>query len=269
MDQKQKDLKTRSTVARRAGDTGWNSEADLCRPGSGLDQLSTFAERLASRKGKLIARHQSFAAIPSKPEVQDNSEHCESIGENQLNLQTGSIGDLNLPELSNSFRNKLAQWDDLGIVQRSNVDLRQRKKRGSSSASAVLQRMSLPVVNWVGGKDGQRTPEKTKDPNIQNKVIPDTGQIQIDQNKPVQTSLHQRQPFDNTSNKTKQPKKSKNSLHQKEISKKVPKVMVETNQSQAANQIPEWEAQQKEENREFRARRKQRSKKCFPFSICA
>ena len=71
-------------------------------------------------------------------------EHCESIGENQMNLQTGSIGDLNLPELSNSFRNKLAQWDDLGIVQRSNVDLRQRKKRGSSSASAVLQRMSLP-----------------------------------------------------------------------------------------------------------------------------
>ena len=61
-----------------------------------------------------------------------------------MNLQTGSIGDLNLPELSNSFRNKLAQWDDLGIVQRSNVDLRQRKKRGSSSASAVLQRMSLP-----------------------------------------------------------------------------------------------------------------------------
>ena len=88
VDQKQKDLKTRSTVARKAGETGkwlmeswqvkiellgWNSEADLCRPGSGLDQLSTFAERLASRKGKLIARHQSFAAIPSKPEVQDNS----------------------------------------------------------------------------------------------------------------------------------------------------------------------------------------------------
>ena len=66
-----------------------------------------------------------------------------------MNLQTGSIGDLNLPELSNSFRNKLAQWDDLGIVQRSNVDLRQRKKRGSSSASAVLQRMSLPgKKNW-------------------------------------------------------------------------------------------------------------------------
>jgi hypothetical protein len=171
VDQKQKDLKTRSTVARKAGETGWNSEADLCRPGSGLDQLSTFAERLASRKGKLIARHQSFAAIPSNTEVQDNSEHCESIGENQMNLQTGSIGDLNLPELSNSFRNKLAQWDDLGIVQRSNVDLRKRKKRGSSSASAVLQRMSLPVVNWVGGKDGQRTPEKVKDPNIQNKVV--------------------------------------------------------------------------------------------------
>ena len=75
-----------------------------------------------------------------------HSEHCESIGENQMNLQTGSIGDLNLPELSNSFRNKLAQWDDLGIVQRSNVDLR-RKKRGSSSASAVLQRMSLPGKN--------------------------------------------------------------------------------------------------------------------------
>ena len=223
-------------------------------------------------------------------------EHCESIGENQMNLQTGSIGDLNLPELSNSFRNKLAQWDDLGIVQRSNVDLRQRKKRGSSSASAVLQRMSLPgkklekqlwffkklfkitteitkyilVVNWVGGKDGQRTPEKVKDPNIQNKVVPEAGQNQMDQNKPVQTSLHQRQPSDSASNRTKQPKKSKNgSSHQKEISKTAPKVVVETTQSQAANQIPEWEAQQKEENREFRARRKQRAKKCFPFSICA
>jgi len=268
VDQKQKDLKTRSTVARKA-ETGWNSEADLCRPGSGLDQLSTFAERLASRKGKLIARHQSFAAIPSKPEVHDNSEHCESIGENQMNLQTGSIGDLNLPELSNSFRNKLAQWDDLGIVQRSNVDLRQRKKRGSSSASAVLQRMSLPVVNWVGGKDGQRTPEKVKDPNIQNKMVPEPGQNQMNQNKPVQTSLHQRQPSDNASNRTKQPKKSKNGTHTKEISKTAPKVVVETTQSQAANQIPEWEAQQKEENREFRARRKQRAKKCFPFSICA
>jgi len=268
VDQKQKDLKTRSTVARKA-ETGWNSEADLCRPGSGLDQLSTFAERLASRKGKLIARHQSFAAIPSKPEVHDNSEHCESIGENQMNLQTGSIGDLNLPELSNSFRNKLAQWDDLGIVQRSNVDLRQRKKRGSSSASAVLQRMSLPVVNWVGGKDGQRTPEKVKDPNIQNKVVSEPGQNQMNQNKPVQTSLHQRQPSDNASNRTKQPKKSKNGTHTKEISKTAPKVVVETTQSQAANQIPEWEAQQKEENREFRARRKQRAKKCFPFSICA
>ena len=133
------------------------------------------------------------------------------------------------------------------------------------------------MVNWVGGKDngGQRTtPEKVKDPNIQNKVVPEPGQNQMDnnQNKPVQTSLHQRQPSDSASNRTKQPKKSKNGTsHQKDISKIAPKVVgSETTQSQVAtNQIPEWEAQQKEENREFRARRKQRAKKCFPFSICA
>ena len=33
--------------------------------------------------------------------------------------------------------------------------------------------------------------------------------------------------------------------------------------------IPEWEAQQRDENREFRTQRKQRNKKCFPFSICS
>ena len=130
------------------------------------------------------------------------------------------------------------------------------------------------VVNWVGGKDngGQRTVpnDRVKDP--QNKVVPEPGHNQMEnQNKPVQTSLHQRQASDSAnSNRTKQPKKSKS--HQKDISKTTaPKVVMgETTQSQpATNQIPEWEAQQKEENREFRARRKQRAKKCFPFSICA
>ena len=82
------------------------------------------------------------------------------------------------------------------------------------------------MVNWVGGKDGQRTPEKVKDPNIQNKVVPEAGQNQMDQTKPVQTSLHQRQPSDSASTRTKHPKKSKNGpTHQKEISKTAPKVV--------------------------------------------
>ena len=65
-------------------------------------------------------------------------EHCESVGEGEGYLKLPNY----LPELSSSFRTKLAQWDDLG-VSRTTVEHR-RKKRGSSSASAVLQRMSLP-----------------------------------------------------------------------------------------------------------------------------
>ena len=64
-------------------------------------------------------------------------------------MRAPSIGDLpssvRLPELSNSFRSKLAQWDN-STSPRDHSDNAQprRKKRGSSSASAVLQRMSLP-----------------------------------------------------------------------------------------------------------------------------
>ena len=39
------------------------------RPGSGLEQLSHFADRLVNSKCN-IARHKSFAAIPSKPELE-------------------------------------------------------------------------------------------------------------------------------------------------------------------------------------------------------
>jgi len=225
-------------------DPGWNSEADLCRPGSGLEQLSTFAERLTNqRKGKLIARHQSFAAIPSKPEIQDNSEHCESVGEGEGYLKLPDY----LPELSSSFRTKLAQWDDLG-VSRTTVEHR-RKKRGSSSASAVLQRMSLPVANWVGG--GSRSPEKAKKSNF----IVEPREIKIDSRgyeaKPETAESHNRQSSvlsHRTSNTVSSSKQSSNNEQGQEMN---------------------WELQQDVEQAEFRQQRKRRAKKCFPFSICA
>lgn len=69
-------------------------------------------------------------------------EHCESVGEGEGYL--AKLPD-HMPELSSSFRTKLAQWDDLGISRNQMGEHnRARKKRGSSSASAVLQRMSLP-----------------------------------------------------------------------------------------------------------------------------
>lgn len=40
------------------------------RPGSGLEQLSHFAERLKNGGKCQINRHKSFAAIPSRPELE-------------------------------------------------------------------------------------------------------------------------------------------------------------------------------------------------------
>ena len=51
---------------------GWSSEADLMKPGSGLEQLSHFADQLTNRKSN-IARHKSFAAIPSKSELETHT----------------------------------------------------------------------------------------------------------------------------------------------------------------------------------------------------
>lgn len=280
VDQKQKDLRKKTPPDPRSHEkqskfikleTGWNSEADLCRPGSGLEQLSTFAERLVARKGKLIARHQSFAAIPSRPEIYDNSEQCESVegvlqsGSN-YKVRAPSIGDLpssvRLPELSNSFRSKLAQWDNSVESVQS-----RRKKRGSSSASAVLQRMSLPVVSWVGGN---RSPEKTKKTDF----VVEAKEIKINSkgfraNVPLESQLSE----------------ATGHIHGKYIPSGDNEIKYEGNQwhrvKRLSNEnaesklegecavIPEWEAQQRDENREFRTQRKQRNKKCFPFSICS
>jgi len=262
VDQKQKDLSHRVRPPHQAkkNDPGWNSEADLCRPGSGLEQLSTFAERLTNqRKGKLIARHQSFAAIPSKPEVQDNSEHCESVGEGEGYL--AKLPD-HMPELSSSFRTKLAQWDDLGISRNQMGEHnRARKKRGSSSASAVLQRMSLPVVNWVGG-GGTRSPEKTKKAN---NFIVEPREIKIDvtgheqKPEPKVPALTIEQTHKRQSSCVSSHRGSSNNGAVSTLTKKSSDQKVEMN----------WELQQDVEQAEFRQQRKRRAKKCFPFSICA
>ena len=66
-----------------------------------------------------------------------------------------------MPELSESFRNKLQSWDDLGAIRARNRDGNSRnlanRRRGASSASNVLHRMSLPVVF------GQKTQDKRVD----------------------------------------------------------------------------------------------------------
>ena len=92
-------------------------------------------------------------------------EKSESVGEEdhgEIRAPSVSIPNLgNLPELSESFRNKLQSWDDLGAIRARNRDGNSRnlanRRRGASSASNVLHRMSLPVVF------GQKTQDKRVD----------------------------------------------------------------------------------------------------------
>jgi len=186
-------------------------------------------------------------------------EHCESVGEGEgyLNKLPDSM-----PELSNSFRTKLAQWDDLGISSRNHhhqqqhhVEHRTRKKRGSSSASAVLQRMSLPVVNWVGGT---RSPEKTKKSS---NFIVEPREIKID------ITGHEQKPTDQAMVQQQNIRHSSCISSHRGASSAVVSTLKKSSEKQPAEM--NWELQQDVEQAEFRQQRKRRAKKCFPFSICA
>jgi hypothetical protein len=161
VEQKQAVLSSQKTKVENKSDTGWSSEADLMRPGSGLEQLSHFADRLVNSKCN-IARHKSFAAIPSKPELETHHEKSESVGEEEcVEIRAPSVSIPNLgalPELSESFRNKLQSWEDLGAIRAQNLDLgsKSTRRRGTSSASNVLHRMSLPVGNWLSKDKSER-----------------------------------------------------------------------------------------------------------------
>jgi len=127
-----------------------------------------------------------------------------------------------------------------------------------ANCSAVLQRMSLPVVNWVGG-GGTRSPEKTKKAN---NFIVEPREIKIDvtghekKSEPVLTNdqTHNRQSSCVSSHRG-----SSNNGAVSTLTKKSSDQKVEMN----------WELQQDVEQAEFRQQRKRRAKKCFPFSICA
>lgn len=234
VEQKQAVLCSQKTKGEGKSDTGWSSEADLMRPGSGLEQLSHFADRLVNSKCN-IARHKSFAAIPSKPELETHPEKCESVGEEDctdIRAPSVSIPNLGaLPELSESFRNKLQSWEDLGVIRSQNRDGKQggNRRRGASSASNVLHRMSLPH-SWLGGKSSEKKVVEFKGLNStsskQLNVSPQTVEV----------------------------------LQSKIASQNLPTI---------SDPIPSISQQQiDDENREYQQQRKKRSKCCF-FTICA
>jgi hypothetical protein len=74
VEQKHIDLASKRPKNESKSDTGWSSEADLkMRPGSGLEQLSHFADRLVNQKNAKLGRNKSFAAIGTKSELDINN----------------------------------------------------------------------------------------------------------------------------------------------------------------------------------------------------
>ena len=128
VEKKQADLsRHKSKNVRKAEKNGWKSEADLMRPGSALEQLSNFADRLEAQKS--ISRHKSFAAISNtKKEHASAASKATTILSSENNagakprnpsasegiqrVPSLALPDLNvIPQLSESFRSKLQSWD--------------------------------------------------------------------------------------------------------------------------------------------------------------
>ena len=151
----------------------------------------------------------------------------------EIRVPSVSIPNLGkLPELSESFRNKLQSWEDLGII-RSNYRAgnKQVRRRGTSSASNVLHRMSLPVGNWLGGKNEKKSTQSVDRRNTQSRPkIPPQNMEMLQpraENRPI----------------------------------RLEKPSHMTSQSQSKIQIDE-------EHKELRQQRKSRSKCCL-FSLCS
>jgi len=103
------------------------------------------------------------------------------------------------------------------------------RRRGTSSASNVLHRMSLPVGNWLGGKTGEKKVVEFKDlhstkPHIVSPQTPNPVEV-------LQPNIE-----------------TKNQIHIEMM-------------NPIAQQI-------EDENREYQQQRKRRSKCCF-FTICS
>jgi hypothetical protein len=90
------------------------------RPGSALEQLSNFADRLEAQK--TVSRHKSFAAISNTHKASPTQEtvpsrNCKSTSaaphKSEIErVPSLALPDLNvIPQLSESFRSKLQSWD--------------------------------------------------------------------------------------------------------------------------------------------------------------
>ncbi|CBY08386.1 unnamed protein product [Oikopleura dioica] len=149
VEKKQADLSRHKSKNARTSTTGWKSEADLMRPGSALEQLSNFADRLEAQK--TVSRHKSFAAISSTQKNSPTQEtvpsrNCKSISaaphKSEIErVPSLALPDLNvIPQLSESFRSKLQSWDSS----------KPNRRRPNSFLTKIA------ITNWSEKKDLSR-----------------------------------------------------------------------------------------------------------------
>jgi len=149
VEKKQADLSRHKSKNARTSTTGWKSEADLMRPGSALEQLSNFADRLEAQK--TVSRHKSFAAISNTHKASPTQEtvpsrNCKSTSaaphKSEIErVPSLALPDLNvIPQLSESFRSKLQSWDS--------------SKPNRRRPNSLLTKIAL--TNWSEKKDLSR-----------------------------------------------------------------------------------------------------------------